>query len=77
MKLGQALILIRTAKKLNQEDIAAALSVSKSHICEMEKEKKNPSLDFLKSYADLLQVPVSSIFRLAERLDSEPLFFLD
>lgn len=76
MNLPLALTLMRVAEGLTQEDLAKALNVSKSYICEIEKGKKMPSLDLIESYAQHFQIQVSAVFRFAERLETDHLCFL-
>ena len=67
--LAEALRLLRVFHDLKQKDVAAKLGVSTSHISELEKGHKTPSVDMLKKYSELFKVPVSSIMFFAEQLD--------
>ena len=66
--MNEALRLIRVFHDLKQVELAERLGVSKSHICEIEKGTKTPSLDLVERYAHELKLPVSSIMFFAEKL---------
>lgn len=53
---------------LKQVELAERLGVSKSHISEIEKGSKTPSLDLIQRYATEFKIPVSSIMFFAEEL---------
>lgn len=53
---------------LKQVELAEKLGVSKSHISEIEKGNKSPSLDLIQRYATEFKIPVSSIMFFAEEL---------
>jgi len=64
----EALRLIRVFHDLKQVELAEKLGVSKSHISEIEKGNKSPSLDLIQRYATEFKIPVSSIMFFAEEL---------
>lgn len=66
--MHEALRLIRIFHDLKQVELAERLGVSKSHICEIEKGTKTPSLDLVERYAHEFKLPVSSIMFFAEEL---------
>lgn len=66
--LGEALRLIRVFHDMKQIELAGRLGVSKSHISEIEKGSKSPSLDLIERYAETFKMPVSSIMFFAEEL---------
>lgn len=66
--LHEALRLIRVFHDLKQVELAEKLGVSKSHISEIEKGNKSPSLDLIQRYAAEFKIPVSSIMFFAEEL---------
>jgi len=57
MNIGNAIKLIRTARKTRQGDLAAAIGVSQNYLSMLEAGKRNPSLAVLKKIADHLNVP--------------------
>ena len=66
--IQDALRLIRVFHDLKQVELAEKLGVSKSHISEIEKGNKSPSLDLIQRYATEFKIPVSSIMFFAEEL---------
>lgn len=66
--IHEALRLIRVFHDLKQVELAENLGVSKSHISEIEKGNKSPSLDLIQRYATEFKIPVSSIMFFAEEL---------
>ncbi|MDG9922411.1 MULTISPECIES: helix-turn-helix transcriptional regulator [unclassified Pseudomonas] len=68
--LNQALRLIRSYHDLSQTELAEELSVSNSHLSEIESGKKQPSLELLNKYSERFDVPLSSILFFSENLDS-------
>ena len=66
--MNEALKLIRVFHNLKQLETAERLGVSKSHISEIEKGTKNPSLDLINKYAQEFKLPPSSILFFAEEL---------
>lgn len=68
--INEALRLIRIFHDLKQFELAERLGVSKSHISEVEKGVKNPSLDLINSYSNEFNIPPSSIMFFAEELPS-------
>ena len=65
---GQALKLLRRHQGLNQSILAEKLGVSRSYVSELESGNRTPSLDLLGRYADVFNVPVSSLVFFAEAL---------
>ena len=66
--INEALRLIRVFHDLKQVELATRLGVSKSHISEIEKGVKKPSLELIEKYASEFRLPVSSIMFFAEGL---------
>ncbi|MDB6181056.1 helix-turn-helix transcriptional regulator [Paracoccus fistulariae] len=66
--IHEALRLIRVFHDLKQVELAEKLGISKSHISEIEKGNKSPSLDLIQRYATEFKIPVSSIMFFAEEL---------
>lgn len=59
--LHDALRLLRVFHDLKQKELAEKLAISNSHISEIEKGNRTPSLDVIKKYADYFKIPVSSV----------------
>ncbi len=68
---GHALKLLRRYQGLNQSDLARKLGVSRSYISELESGNRTPSLDLLSRYADIFNIPVSSLVFFAEALQDK------
>jgi len=69
--IGEALRLIRVYHDLKQKDAAALLGISTSFLSEIEKGRKTPSLDLIKSYAEKFGIPASSILFFAESVEGD------
>ena len=59
---------LRRARGLRQEDLAAALGVSRQTIIAIENNKYNPSLELAMRLARYLQTTVEDLFDLEDRL---------
>ena len=59
---------LRKAKGYRQEDLAAALGVSRQTIIAIENNKYNPSLELAMRLARYLQTTVEDLFDLEDRL---------
>lgn len=57
---------LRKARGYRQEDLAAALGVSRQTIIAIENDKYNPSLELAMRLARFLQTPVEELFRLED-----------
>lgn len=68
---GQALSLLRRYQGLNQSALAKKLGVSRSYISELESGNRTPSLDLLSRYAEVFNIPVSSLVFFAEALQDQ------
>ncbi|WP_031393273.1 helix-turn-helix transcriptional regulator [Sphingomonas sp. STIS6.2] len=66
--INEALRLIRVFHDIKQFELAERLSVSKSHISEIESGNKTPSLDLIEKYSAEFKVPISAIMFFAEQL---------
>lgn len=60
--LGNAIKLIRTAKKVKQLTLAKQLGVSPNYVSLVEKDRREPSVGFLRKLAQTLGVPVGLFF---------------
>lgn len=66
--INEALRLIRVFHDLKQVELSEKLGISKSHLSEIEKGVKTPSLDLIERYATTFNIPASSIMFFAEAL---------
>ena len=62
MTLGNAIKLIRTAKGVKQLTLAKQLDVSPNYVSLVEKDRREPSVGFLRKVAKELGVPVGLFF---------------
>ncbi|WP_081506026.1 helix-turn-helix transcriptional regulator [Azospirillum lipoferum] len=69
--LNEALRLLRVFHDLSQKDLAAKLGVTKSYISEIEAGKKVPTLQLLERYAQVYNIPLSSIMFFSENIGKE------
>lgn len=69
--LGEGLRLIRVFHDRKITELADALGLSPSYISEIEKDKKTPSIDTLKKYADYFDTTVSAIMFFAEDVEKD------
>jgi transcriptional regulator with XRE-family HTH domain len=60
--LGNAIKLIRTARKLTQRKLAKQLEVSANYLSLIESDKRDPSLAFLNRLAAQLGIPLAMLF---------------
>ena len=69
LQIQAALKLLRIFHDFQQKELAKKLGISKSYISELESAKKTPTTKLLERYAEVLDIPVSSIVFLAENID--------
>ena len=62
---------MRVFHDLTQKELAERLEISKSHLSEIESGKKQPSLALIERYAQVFDIPASSILFFSENLDEE------
>jgi transcriptional regulator with XRE-family HTH domain len=67
--LGSALRCIRVFHDLNQGEAAEKLGISRSYLSEIEGGSKEPTLQLVQRYAELFNIPASSILFFAENFD--------
>lgn len=69
--LGEALRLMRVYHDMSQTDLSHKIAMSCATISMLERGTKNPSLETLHKYAQVFNVPVSSILFFSEELQGE------
>lgn len=62
MGIGKTIKFLRMTKDLKQSDLADQLNVSTNYISLIENDKREPSLSFLNSLSDVLNIPVGLLF---------------
>lgn len=65
-----ALRKIRLFHQLKQKELANKLGISRSHLSEIESGRKGFSLELLQKYAQVFQIPLSSIVAFNEWLEN-------
>src|SRR5574337_512434 len=73
MNVGLRLKLFRVTAALKQKDVAGKLGVTVNFVSMVERGKRDPTLRFLQSFAELVGVPVSVLLwePVSERRDSD------
>jgi len=66
---GEALRLIRVFHDMKQSELASRLGISGSYLSEIERGKKEPSLDLVERYSAEFEMPMSSILFFSESID--------
>ena len=66
----RALKTIRQYHRLTQSDLADQLAMSKSYLNEIERGRKEPSLEVLGKYAKRFDLKLSSLLLFAERSEN-------
>ena len=59
--LGDRMRILRSGRGLTQQDVAAALNVSRSAVAMWERNEREPNLETLAALARLLDVPLSAL----------------
>lgn len=66
IKFGLKLKKIRNEKKLSQEKLAELASMDRSYISNIERGKKNISLEKINELSKALKIDISKLFELEE-----------
>ena len=66
--IGEVLRLIRVFHNLKQTEAAERIGISQSHISELERGTKTPTLEVIQKYADAFDIPASSIVYFSENI---------
>jgi len=69
MNLGKAIRMCRMNKGLKQAELADLANISVSHLCLLEKDKRDPSLSAVTSISEALEIPVSVLVFLASQYE--------
>ena len=69
--INKALRLLRVINDMKLKDLAVILKVSQSYLSEIEKGTKTASLKLIDKYAEIFDIPSSSILYLSENLDKD------
>ena len=69
--LHRALKLLRSFHQISQKDLASKLEISNSYLSGIESGGKKPGIELLEKYAEIFNMPVSSILLFSERLNED------
>lgn len=65
MNLGNTIKLVRKKRGYTQSQLADRADISVSHLCLLEKGKRDPSLSTIEAISNALSIPVSVLIFLA------------
>jgi transcriptional regulator with XRE-family HTH domain len=65
MKLGETIKQCRNKRGLTQSRLAELADISVSHLCLLEKNKREPSISVVEGIAKALEIPLSVLVFLA------------
>lgn len=76
LTLGKLLVSIREGEEMSQMEFAEKLGISKSHLCDIEQDRKNLSPERAARFAKLLGYSEAQFVRLALQglLDREKIY---
>lgn len=69
--LHRALKLLRSFHQISQKDLANKLEISNSYLSGIESGDKKPGMELLEKYAEIFNMPVSSILLFSEQLKED------
>lgn len=62
-RLGLKIKILRTVKKLSQDDVVNLLNIDKSYYSKLERGLTNPSLLYLRRLSDVFGIEVSELLK--------------
>lgn len=68
MNIAKALKQIRWQNQVTQREMAKYLCISSSYLCEIENDKKSPSLSLIVAFGDKFNLKASEVVKLAEEM---------
>lgn len=69
MNLGATIRACRKKRQLTQAELASIAEISVSHLCLLEKNKRDPSLSTVQAISKALRIPLSVLVLLAANND--------
>lgn len=66
-RLGKILRLLRTIQDMSVKELASKMEIAPTYICDVESNRKHPSLNMLEKYSVALGVNTSTILYFAEQ----------
>ena len=61
--LGKRIEYLRKSKGWSQLELALESEVNKNYLCDLEKGRRNPSLEILERIADALNISLEELFK--------------
>ncbi len=71
MTAGFIIKILRTAEGLSQTGLAETLHISRTYLSQVEKGRRQPSLNFLKDVSKLFKIPTALLLIDGDGNDSE------
>lgn len=71
MNSGKIIQLLRTAEGISQLELADKLKVSRTYLSQIENNRKQPSLSFLRDVAKVFKVPLVLLLTIEDDFDSD------
>lgn len=71
--INEALRLLRLYCRYSQAEMADRLSVAQSMVSEVERGRKNVTMDLLEAYSRAVDIRMSQLLFFAEEIEGEPI----
>ena len=71
--INEALRLLRLYCRYSQAEMADRLSVAQSMVSEVERGRKNVTMDLLEAYSQAVDIRMSQLLFFAEEIEGEPI----
>jgi transcriptional regulator with XRE-family HTH domain len=71
--INEALRLLRIYCGFSQAEMAKKLSVTQSLVSDIERGRKNVTMDLLEAYSDAVGVKMSRLLFFAEKIEGQPI----
>lgn len=71
--LHEALRLIRVFHDMKSSELAKELNISPSYLSEIEKGKKQPSVELIRKYSNIFHIKPSAILFFSEEIEADSL----
>lgn len=66
MSLGNAIKLVRTRRRISQQDLAARAGISSSYLSQLERDKRDPTYSRVRHIAEALNISTLVLVFLSE-----------
>jgi transcriptional regulator with XRE-family HTH domain len=68
--IGEAFRIVRVFNNMTQQELASRLEISAGYLSQIESNKRNPTLETVKSFSEFFGISVSSLMFFSEQLGS-------